>query len=1229
MICFIWGYFAWANSTYYYFPENYDTDESVHLSITASWPNNSLDYYPWGYWVFVNTNTEGKRLLSSFEIKDPALSPTQSYSTNPVCDSNWEPFLCYSMKYYFEWTEPSWRTVASEIPAHQYAWQTWYIDMYSDILANAKDFSTWDDLIVTEINIRAWIKDIFLVKTFFWDDIFSLWISSQKDISKKFVFRTKKTESTYIWVAHSDDKLWEDDWKIKAENMKYLNFATVHVKENTHWEIVYKARVEPGDSEVKFITLDMDNRWYDTNSTPELWHSYIDVYLKRDNVITWSREAVNRDWGFEDTPIYRISADANWYTFLWKTIPSTDTTKIGHSVWPSGSFLCNEWTIWTPQFIDCYNDPKYLDENGQFKWITQYTIPLPTSNEYQFLYFKLHNSSTAFGNAFAIAWDIDLFSNEIPEDSVIASANDVAWVMWVTTVEVDTQVPDGENGFNDDWVETKIWYLHTYKTEICNNTNAQVTNVFINLYEPIKSTLLDVTSSDILDSTLMLNGTNLDSPVDDAKKLPIALFNSNINIWVLNPWECKYVSYQTMVENNVVQWDILSVQNEFTYDWWTTKQTNQVTNSILAMSYDASINLSADPVSWSDMYNLDYITYSLLVTNNGLTEIWTWSLSCPRFVDTLETTCKAWECWSSTYNFNNLHVWWEIEINYTVQTTDLNSVWDIITEQCNLEFVKADLTSETRTSNDVSHTIIERSTAVAWWSFSLELYSRPKLLNTPDWELRPDGADVSPIKYTYKYTGSNHDYMYPEVSNAGTTTVSRSDCEYTHPYKLNSVTYNINSSSTSSRDSLSLSSNNIDFQFNTTLPSVIPKTILSSWTLTPTHYVSWDEANSWFKDGWTKEAPISSTEHRAMVNGTDWRIESNVAWTPTLDTWKYVPSWDEYSCDYYHDSDNCDGHTWNTPLYHWEMIYRETLNFNADNYRFVTVWGSTAWLKTENGHVHTNNNLTEDWTSANTYDLWEVWYTSVVSAPKLYSPPGSSHWDYVVSTNTPSTNLESKKGRYLYNKVAKQWHGYVYDRETNARDFYIDLIDKQKFWPVQEEGEDNLANPLWEINLELNNVYYYPWDLTIEDSSWMVYVKWNKWTIVVGWDLYINSDVTYFKEAKDDIKKLAYLGIIVKWSVYIDGWVTDTVWSWHVDWMLHTWDSVYTLRHLGSWTADSFDFQRQAPEHYERDVNEPSEWIVFNDQVYFTTPPWFAELDDGIWSYKTNINQFTWEEVEW
>ncbi|MBT6779294.1 hypothetical protein HOA93_06170 [bacterium] len=70
--------------------------------------------------------------------------------------------------------------------------------------------------------------------------------------------------------------------------------------------------------------------------------------------------------------------------------------------------------------------------------------------------------------------------------------------------------------------------------------------------------------------------------------------------------------------------------------------------------------------------------------------------------------------------------------------------------------------------------------------------------------------------------------MYPEVSNAGTTTVSRSDCEYTHPYKLNSVTYNINSSSTSSRDSLSLSSNNIDFQFNTTLPSVIPKTILSS-----------------------------------------------------------------------------------------------------------------------------------------------------------------------------------------------------------------------------------------------------------------------------------------------------------------------------------------------------------------------------------------------------------------
>ena len=60
------------------------------------------------------------------------------------------------------------------------------------------------------------------------------------------------------------------------------------------------------------------------------------------------------------------------------------------------------------------------------------------------------------------------------------------------------------------------------------------------------------------------------------------------------------------------------------------------------------------------------------------------------------------------------------------------------------------------------------------------------------------------------------------------------------------------------------------------------------------------------------------------------------------------------------------------------------------------------------------------------------------------------------------------------------------------------------------------------------------------------------------------------------------------------------------------------------------DLQRKATEYgASTEVNAPSEDIMFDDQIYATIPPGFAQLDDGQWAYFTNVNQFSGKVEEW
>lgn len=1247
--CLLWGFltYAWllGGSSYSYLPASYSSDNSIRLSLTAKGNNTAMDYYP-GWYAIIPSATNGKRILSSLEIESAPIQSNEIFSGWVPCNSSGQPSGCYDIIYRFLWTDAvTGKELRSNVNGSTFSGNSWYVDVISEILKNIQYFdwsnrvTPWSNEKITWIQVSNSSSPIVL-KTYWADDIDFNGNSDYEDISKKFVLRTIESETYYLGIAKSNPDLWtpkNTTWAtVKPADMWKLNFATLNVQPGGAGLLKYRALIPKGKNYMRVITVDMDNIDYDINARPEM-HSYIDFYLKKN--VDGERKNVDKHNDINSTwePIARVAPNDNSGKY-----PVTDPTKTDPLEWPSGNFLCDWGTIWSPWFFNQQFGCYYKQTNG-FKWITQYTINFDAATEDRIMYINLNNISGYVGNSFAIAGDVDFIEGTKPPTDIVdepqtdtgsgatdgtGSGTSIDGIIWKTYVEVDlTGTWDGENWFDDDGKTTNIGALHTYKTEVCNTTQTGITNVMLKLNRPDNSFLIDETSTGTTTSSLFLSWSFLEASTG-ATQLPIAVFNTDISIWDLWAWACQFITYQTIVGTGVVSGDVLKVKNQFKYGTKDYADTNEVSNPITDNTYDIDIKLVSIPESDSEVYNKDFITYTTTIKNTWLSDIGTGSITCGRFIDTPETECKTWNC-TVTYPFYNFLRNDEISVVYTVQVKDSVVPGTIIPETCSVEYEKDNGDKDSKISNQVQHRVVKLDTMVSNGSFSLYLDTAPKLLNSPDGNPRPDGWDKSLIKYQYQYTGSKFKFMYPDQSSPGSYVLSRGRCgSMTLPYTPNSISYNINSSDTSPRNNLSLSSKSQLWNITTTLPNGIPKTTLSNGSLTPYYYQAGSSMNQWFSQGWLNNFPSSSTEHRALVQGTNGMVNATIVGTVNVDTWQYV-NYTNGTCSY---SCRCTAEGWcdtcyrSYPRYRWERVDSKPLIFTASNKATVTVWVASAFFKTTNGQVHTNNKITWDGTSANTYKLGLDGTTTVVSPPKLYSPPGSYHWDYIVSSNSSDTNLKSKVWRYLYNKNIPMWHGYVYDRENNKRDFYDDILVKEKYGKVIKTW---LQNPVKSLDLDLNTIYYYPGDLTIYNAAGDVKVKWQKATILVGGDLYIKSNLVYdlwYKTSTRDA--LTMLWVIVRWDIYISPNVTDTVWVWHVDRVLHTWDSVYQLRHLGQWTAWAFDLERKAPEHYEREVNEPAEHIDFYNLVYYLVPPGFGELDDWIWARKFNINQFSWKEVD-
>lgn len=844
--------------------------------------------------------------------------------------------------------------------------------------------------------------------------------------------------------------------------------------------------------------------------------------------------------------------------------------------------------------------------------LTPNDLPMPASATNGDVYVRLRGLSVpGAGRYFSLFSDQALYAADPAEPVAPAPAPAPAespasgTLSGTTSVEVTMPGAEAVESYDDDGKDTAPGALHAYRTRLCNNSAERATGVAVRISVPAQTSFLG-TSGDLAGSSLTVDGTVIDP---SAAAAPIALDD-------VLPGACREVKYAVEVDESVASGAVFRVANAFLFGTGAAWQdTNEVINQVVVIM-SGGLDLAATPASGTKVERGDYVDYSVTFRNDGTAAIPSGKVTCSRMASDALSECMVGQC--SPADFENLEPGGEYQFGFSVRVAPGAAQDALLANACHADF--ADLTAD---SVAVAHAVDVPLAQAFGGAFELELYARPKLIASPDGNPRPDGLDASPIQYTYRYAGSRMDNAYPKLSQAGQGSYGGNPrCgPTTIPYQPGAYTYWANSASTSPRSDPNVGSSPLAFSFTTVLPSAIPKTLLKSGTLTPSHQVSGGELNGWFVSGGERVLPVESTVHRATVNGRDGEISSAVSASMRLDKWQYVT----YAMNYCRYVVSCGkkGCRYNTrpyQVYRWQLVSSQQVPFNASAKRAVDVTGSTGWLRTRNGDVHTNNRFSQEGTSANVYDLGEDGFGAVKSSPKSYTPPGSFHADGLVSSDAAG-NLSSKAGWYAVRKLPFG-HGDAYDRSANPRDYYGDLLDRQKFGKVVRGGQ----NPLKSFDPALNEIWYWPGDLTIESPTGTFLIGGKKATIVVGGNLRIKSDMAYAQPSgAAAVKDLPYLGLVVRGDVTIDPGVTATVGAWHIEGTLRTGVSAKRWKHLGQVAAGNVDLQRKAPEFNDGETNAPSEDVVFDDQLYATIPPGFAQLDDGRWSFSTSVNQFSGE----
>lgn len=520
--------------------------------------------------------------------------------------------------------------------------------------------------------------------------------------------------------------------------------------------------------------------------------------------------------------------------------------------------------------------------------------------------------------------------------------------------------------------------------------------------------------------------------------------------------------------------------------------------------------------------------------------------------------------------------------------------------------------------------------------FIVEIVQEPNIiLNSADGvNARYDGADLTETLYSLTYLGRHKSNTFPEVSPSVGTTINDSHCgSYTYPNAFGATTYAYNSSG-GGCDNISSCppiSSPIVFKVDTILPDNAPKLLFT--VNTPSYaYGSSPEVNAYMKNGSTIPIPRIFTQSRAVENGAMGIVASTVDAQISEDLYRYENVGSTLWCTYSTCSKTtCTPHPVPRPIYEWRKASSESFTLTDTDNTDVTVYTSTAWLKTEGGHLGSNDRFTNDiYTESNYVDLGLPAFSDYLTPSSLYTPPGETNSEYLIFGKAGTGSFKSEAGE-LWNVDGSEFpfvqRGDAYDHTDNPRDYYSDMFDREKFGDVKEGTLPSALSG--RVELGDNTIWRNTDDIIIGTAGVAdtVVFAGGRSRIYTEGDVYINANIKYGSSQGKSYSDITSVRIDAR-NIYVNGEVTE------LEVMLLARDtfrsgvSMNQLRILGDVIANQSIWERQPlKETNPTEFNKPSEYIIEDMRKYVVPPPGDTEIPDdyNVWR---QVNPSTGEVLD-
>jgi hypothetical protein len=417
------------------------------------------------------------------------------------------------------------------------------------------------------------------------------------------------------------------------------------------------------------------------------------------------------------------------------------------------------------------------------------------------------------------------------------------------------------------------------------------------------------------------------------------------------------------------------------------------------------------------------------------------------------------------------------------------------------------------------------------------------------------------------------------------------------------------------------------------LPAGAPKMVFTQNITTYSHGQSTDQINNYMKSGGTFVNPTMLTESRAVENGSMGIVSSNVSLTASEDLWTYAYSGQtQYFCTYYY---SCGRHStcsqrYYRPIYTWQRsVYPVTEN--ATDTTNITVYTSTAWLKTQGGHIGTNSEFTNGGnTVANYVNLGIPSFTNFLTPSSNYTPPGATNAEYMIFGKNGTGSFESESGaswKVTGTEFPFLQRGEAYDRATNPRDYEDDMFKREKSGEVQQSKLPSIINGTFDLKDDI--IWKNSGSITfgragVDDT---VTLTGGQARIYTDGDVYINANIALGTSSATSYENITSVRIDAR-NIYVSGEVTDIELQLLARGEFHSGKSKKQLRVLGDVIAGQSFWEREPLEEQSpTEFNKPSEYIIEDMRKYVAPAPGDTQIPDDYTIWR-QVNPSTGEVVE-